>query len=98
MSHSEDHDADSLICTHAFHRERPVNLVYRESDGFWTFTCGKSDHERKEDVLPVCHGCALVENDLEEKLGDLQAGQQAYRERPEEPWVVEQLLSSGADE
>lgn len=88
MSHSEDHDADSLICVHAFHRERPVRYVYRENDGFWTFTCGEDDHEHKEDVVPVCCGCALVENSLQEDLADLQPGQQAYRDSVEKPWKI----------
>ena len=70
--HGDDHAADSLICAHAFSGVRPVQFVYREDDGFQTFTCGQSDHHAKEDVLPVCHGCALDAHDLRHALGGLQ--------------------------
>ncbi len=87
-THGDDHPADSLICAHAFSGERPVLFVYREADGFWTFTCGQEDHQRKEDVLPVCHGCALDENDLRGALGDLPPGHEASREAVGAPWSI----------
>jgi len=84
----DDHDADSLICSHAFHRDRPVLFVYREADGFWTFTCGQSDHLKKQDVLPVCHCCALAENGLADDLGDLPKGYEARRSSSSERWRI----------
>ena len=86
--HSENHDADSLICAHAFSGERPILFVYREPDGFWTFTCGSDDHSKKTDVVPVCHGCALDENNLRNALGNLRPGWEANRTNPDEPWSI----------
>ncbi|NNK79093.1 MAG: hypothetical protein HKP40_10315 [Litoreibacter sp.] len=89
MSHGEDHKADSLICAHAFSGDRPVLYVYREADGFWNFTCGGTDHDNREDVLPVCHGCALEENELAEALEGLQPGYEASRDSVEHAWRFE---------
>jgi len=62
--------------------------VYREADGFWTFTCGKGDHVKKEDVVPVCKDCALDENNLAGDLANLQPGHEATREDANSAWHV----------
>jgi hypothetical protein len=87
--HDEDHPADGLICSHVFNGDRPVLFAYREEDGFWTFTCGGTDHNDREDVVPVCHGCALDENDLRRDLGALQPGYEASRASVDDPWRFE---------
>ena len=88
MTDQVDHDADSLICAHAFHRDRPVVFVYRESDGFWTFTCGETDHVKKEDVVPVCHCCALAENGLTNELIDLPVDHEARWDGVADQWRI----------
>ncbi len=86
--HDADHPADSLICAHVFSCERPVLFVYREEDGFWTFTCGGNDHEDRRDVLPVCHDCALDEHGLRSTIGDLPPGFEASRDSVDANWEV----------
>ena len=95
--HSDDHAADSLMCAHAFSGERPVLFVYREEDGFWNFTCGRDDHGQKADVVPVCHGCALDENDLRTALGNLRPGWEANRTSRDEPWRIVRSSSNPID-
>ena len=86
--HNAHHAADSLICTHAFSAERPILYVYREDDGFWTFTCGGTDHEDRRDVVPVCHDCALEEHGLTGAIGDLPPGFEASRDAVDANWKV----------
>jgi hypothetical protein len=91
MSVHNDHAANSLICDHVFRGLRPLLYVYREQDGFWTFTCGQSDHVVKEDVVPVCFECALKDNRVFDQLKHLEPGVEACRTDVASPWMFAPL-------
>ena len=91
LAHAGEHPGDSLICVHVFRGERPLLHVYREPDGFWTFTCGRDDHVVKEDVLPVCHRCALAGKGVAGDLAALRPGFQANRAGAAHCWRITPL-------
>ena len=88
---AHDHPANSLICSHVFHGLRPLLYVYREVDGFWTFTCGQADHAVKEDVMPVCFECALKNNGVYDQLKHLEPAFEARRADAASQWIFAPL-------
>jgi hypothetical protein len=75
----------SYVCTHVFHKERPVLLVSRPH-GSWYFLCG-DEHEDDASAYEVVGIGHVLEHDPSiEAVLDLAPGWDAERSASNQPW------------
>jgi len=73
----------AFVCSHVFHRTRPVLLVSRV-DGDWQFLCGDERPDEKPHVVGLNH---LFDNDPSlDELKALPPEWEAEREAQLAPW------------
>lgn len=84
-------DFGVYTCPHVFKKQRPVNLIIRDPDGDWQFSCGNEEADDASDCHLIGVGHLL---EIDSSLGimaDLEPNHGAQRNQANDDWEFFEL-------
>ncbi len=87
MTRFEPGNLKTYICTHVFHKTKPVLLVVHNREGDWAFVCGGPHEDSASAYRVVGVGHLTSDDPTLNQCADLPLGFEAERSALGVPWI-----------